>query len=518
MGAGWMTAAQGNTTAARSLCGIFSWTIRKGSGLDNWSKRARWVGEGSFLRQSLDTVNWEILMKPRVIAVLTSLALVCVLCSQTVEDRRVAPIVAHKQIALVIGNGVFNRRLTNPLSDAQAMSQRLRELNFDVTLVTNADRKSMGKAIDQFVDKLVTGDVAFFYYSGHGMQVDGENYLIPVDFQGQNETDVRYDAHSESRIEDRMEKSGAQLNILVLDACRDNPFHSASRGGGGGLAAMSAGEGTFIAFATAPGHTASDNPNGKNGLFTQYLLEALSVPGLGLNDVFDLVREKVHSASAGREQVPWMLSSVIGRYSFLSGPSVNRVRTNEPSAPIDLEAWQAVKDSGDVDLLKQFITQYPQSPYVGVAKLKIAALSKSPPVPAPNASSPSDSNVNQSAKAGQIRTNVKDGQPYVWIPPGLSDRLFTGRLQCWPNENPSHDVTIPRGFWMGQTPVTQAAYSRVMGMNPSTHPGDKLPVERVTWAEAKRYCEASGGRSARRRPNGIRGTSRKYGASVRKSG
>src|SRR5579862_7531847 len=108
------------------------------------------------------------------------------------QDRRVQPIVARKQVALVIGNAAYaNGPLANSVRDAQAVAGRLRELNFDVALATDTGRKAMGVAIDQFLNKLGTGDVAFFYYSGHGMQVDGENYLVPIDFNGQNETDVR---------------------------------------------------------------------------------------------------------------------------------------------------------------------------------------------------------------------------------------------------------------------------------------------------------------------------------------
>ncbi len=366
-------------------------------------------------------------MKQTLSVLLAHIALTYAAFSQTAQDRRVAPIIARKQVALVIGNSAYpNRPLTNPLRDAQAMYRRLHELNFDVTLVTDADRKAMGQAIDRFVDKLSTGDVALFYYSGHGMQVDGENYLIPVDFQGQNETDVRYDAHPAGRIQDRMERSGAQLNILILDACRDNPYRSATRGGPGGLAAMSPGRGTFIAFATSPGHTASDNPNGRNGLFTGYLLDALSVPGLSLNDVFDLVRENVDSASKG-QQLPWTLSSVVGRYSFLPD-----------RAP-------AIIDRG----------------------------------PQP----------------GQVKVNAKDGQRYVWIPAGsFLMGCSPDDTECYDEEKPAHNVSITKGFWLGQTAVTQAAYSRVTGTNPSHFKGDNLPVEQVSWDEAKHYCEAIGGR------------------------
>jgi hypothetical protein len=249
-------------------------------------------------------------MRRRAVALTLALVAAAVAAAQ---DRRVQPIVARRQLALVIGNSAYgNRPLANAANDAQTVARRLRELNFDVTLVTDAGRKAMGQAIDQFTARLGTGDVGFFYYSGHGVQVEGENYLIPTDYQGQSEADVRYDAHPAGRIQERMERSGAKLNILVLDACRDNPYHAGSRGLGG-LAEMRAGRGTYIVFATSPGRTASDS-----GLFARSLVEALSVRGLGLNDVFDMVRERVDATSDGK-QLPWTLSSVVGRYSFWPG-------------------------------------------------------------------------------------------------------------------------------------------------------------------------------------------------------
>jgi formylglycine-generating enzyme required for sulfatase activity len=341
------------------------------------------------------------------------------------QDRRVQPIVARKQVALVIGNAAYaNGPLANPLHDAQAVAQRLRELHFDVALATDAGRKAMGLAIDQFLNKLGTGDVALFYYSGHGMQVDGENYLIPLDFAGQNETDVRYDAHPLGRIQERMERSGAQLNMLVLDACRNNPYRQVVRSGVGGLAAMSAGRGTFIAFATSPGKTASDNPDGRYGLFTQYLLEALSVRGLGLDDAFSLVRERVDTASGGK-QLPWVQTSVVGRYSFVPG--------------------------------------------------------EAPPV------------VERGPQVGDSKVNPKDDLTYVWIPPGtFMMGCSPGDAECSDDEKPAHRVTISKGFWMGQTEVTQEAYQRVKNTNPSGFKGPRLPVENITWNDAQSYCRAVG--------------------------
>jgi uncharacterized caspase-like protein len=127
------------------------------------------------------------------------------------RDFRVEPIVPRKQVALVIGNGGYSHvgRLRNPVNDADAVARRLRELDFDVLLLKDAGRRETGQKVDEFIGRLGTGDVAFFYYAGHGVQVEGENYLIPVDFEGDSETDVRYDAFPIGKIQDRMERKGA---------------------------------------------------------------------------------------------------------------------------------------------------------------------------------------------------------------------------------------------------------------------------------------------------------------------
>jgi TPR repeat protein len=263
-----------------------------------------------------------------VILLLSALAMV------QAQDRRLAPIRPRKQVALVIGNAAYrNRPLANPTNDARDVGARLTEIGFDTETVLDADRKQMAAAVDRFMGKLGTGDVALFYYSGHGTEIDGENYLIPVDFEGQNEVDLRYDTQAAGKIQERMERSGAQLNIIVLDACRDNPFRSSSRGSGGGLAAMNAGRGTFVAFATSPGRTASDNSTGRNGLFTQYFLQALRQPGLGLDDVFNIVRESVDQASGGK-QLPWSQTGVVGRYAFVAGSAAPALETSSDPAAL----------------------------------------------------------------------------------------------------------------------------------------------------------------------------------------
>ena len=144
--------------------------------------------------------------------------------------------------------------------------------------------------------------------------MDGENYLIPVGFAARDESEVKYQAYAIGRVQDRMASTGARLSLVILDACRDNPFRGA-RSGARGRAAMATATGSFIAFATAPGSTAADNRNERNGLFTKYLLENLGPPGVGLSELFDRVRTQVYEAS-GERQLPWIASSVIGEFVF----------------------------------------------------------------------------------------------------------------------------------------------------------------------------------------------------------
>jgi hypothetical protein len=233
-----------------------------------------------------------------------------------------------RRLALVIGNQAYPRvPLKNPRADANAMAQALQKFGFHVDLSLDADLKGLNQSVDRFMASLRPGDVALVYYSGHGMQIDNENYLLPVDFVLKDEADAKYESYSANRIVDRVSASGARLNILVLDACRDNPFRS-SRSAARGLAAMETGRGTLVAFATAPNQTADDNPAGPNGLFTTYVLDAMNEPGVGIEQVFFHARQKVFGASNGR-QVPWLVSSIIGDFYF-SGPATTTTDTAPP--------------------------------------------------------------------------------------------------------------------------------------------------------------------------------------------
>lgn len=220
--------------------------------------------------------------------------------------------------ALVIGNAHYDEKpLKNPVNDAKSIAQALNDLGFDVTLYVDATERQLKDAIRKYGNTLKErGGVGLFYYAGHGMQADGHNYLLPVDAKIQKEQDVEFESVNLGRLLGELEYAENVLNILILDACRDNPFEAKFRSNGdGGLAPIySMPVGTFIAYATAPGAVAFDGTT-EHGLFTQELLNAIQAPDTKLEDVFKQVRKHVRQKSGGR-QIPWDNSSLEGDFYF----------------------------------------------------------------------------------------------------------------------------------------------------------------------------------------------------------
>jgi hypothetical protein len=222
-----------------------------------------------------------------------------------------------KRLALVIGNGTYpNAFLANPENDAHEIKNILLQYGFDVLEYENLSQTRMKMAMDEFGDKLKNYDVGLFFYAGHGIQSKGYNYLIPTDANIKSEEQVEYDCVQADRILALMESSGSDVNIIILDACRNNPFErSWTRSATGkGLAFMNAPKGSLIAYATAPGSTASDG-SGKNGLYTSALLESIRIPNINILQVFQNVRVIVSEKSGGR-QIPWESTSLTGDFIF----------------------------------------------------------------------------------------------------------------------------------------------------------------------------------------------------------
>ena len=222
----------------------------------------------------------------------------------------------QKRIALVIGNANYQvGKLDTPLNDATDMANALKELGFEVILLKDSSKRQMDDALDQFTTRINQGYVGLFYYAGHGMEVEGENYLIPVNAQIKAEKDIQYESMPLGKILGRMEGAGNRINIVILDACRDNPFRKFWRSSSRGLTApVQAASGTLIAFATAPGKVASDG-TGRNGLFTSYLLKYIKTPNMEVDLMLRKVRSDV-AQNTNNYQVPWTSSSLIGEFAF----------------------------------------------------------------------------------------------------------------------------------------------------------------------------------------------------------
>ncbi len=218
---------------------------------------------------------------------------------------------AQRRTALVIGNGDYAQRpLRNPVNDAIDMSAALKKLGFDVMTLKDANLQKMEDAVNEFSQRLSQGGLGLFYYAGHGVQVSGENYLIPVDAQLKRDNDVRYKALALGQVLGALKDAKNQINLVLLDACRNNPFTTDKRSLERGLAVVSAAKGTLIGYATGPNEEAADG-KGRNGTYTEHLLKHMATPGLPVELMLKQVRTTVDSSTNG-EQIPWTQSSLIG--------------------------------------------------------------------------------------------------------------------------------------------------------------------------------------------------------------
>ena len=269
--------------------------------------------------------------------------IVLVLCAQMlfVEGSWAQGAAQERRTALVIGNSAYQKSpLVNPVNDAQAMAATLGSLGFTVTKLENASKGQMANAIRQFGDTIKLGGVGLFYFAGHGVQVNGENFLIPVDDDIQDKGQVATKGIEAKLVLQAMSNAKNRINVVILDACRNNPFaQNASRAlvptgntdgrarsdSAGGLAPMEALVGTFIAFATAPESVAADG-SGKNGVYTENLLRNITEPGLRIEDVFKRTRFGVRQETGGR-QVPWENTSLEGDFYFVA-PSTGSVASS----------------------------------------------------------------------------------------------------------------------------------------------------------------------------------------------
>ena len=285
----------------------------------------------------------------------------------------------EKRAALVIGNGTYEAApLKNPVNDARDIAQALSQLGFEVIHKEDLNQNDLKRAIREFGAKIRNGGVGLFYYAGHGIQVKGVNYLIPVGANIESEEEVEYEGVDVGFVLAQMESAGNRTNIVILDACRNNPFARSFRSASRGLASIDAPSGTLLAYATAPGSVASDG-EASNGLYTQELLKNMRTPGLSVEDIFKRVRISVLSITKGK-QIPWESSSLTGNFYFTAtdpvvlSPNVQTTVPSVDSAAFELSYWDSVKNSKSVEDFRAYLKRYPGGIFVELAASRIKSL------------------------------------------------------------------------------------------------------------------------------------------------
>jgi hypothetical protein len=235
----------------------------------------------------------------------------------------------------------------------------------------------MKRLIREFGQQLKGGGQGLFYYAGHGVQMRGRNYLIPANADITSETDVEDQAVDLNLVLGLMDEAQNGLNIVILDACRNNPFSRSFRSAGSGLAQVDAPTGTLIAYATSPGRVASDG-TGRNGLYTSELLAQMRVSGIGVEEMFKRVRASVQRQTTG-QQVPWESSSLVGNFYFAPSSVDEAIAIEKNAKAIDpmafeLSYWETIKNSTNADDFKAYLEKYPNGQFASLAKNRIAAI------------------------------------------------------------------------------------------------------------------------------------------------
>ena len=295
---------------------------------------------------------------------------------------------AEPRVALVIGNAHYGPEigsLPNPVNDAVLIAKALQQTGFTVIKVTDADQKAMKRAIKDFGEKLSNAGpntTALFFYAGHGLQVNGTNYLVPIGAAIEKAGDVDIESVSADTVLQQMDFAASRVNIVVLDACRNNPMQRSMRGMTRGLAPIDAPQGTFIAYSTAPGSVAADG-SGSNSPYTQALAKTIVQPGVGIEEAFRDVRASVMKATNDK-QIPWDSSSLTAPFFFKGQAAAQTFTTASQPAPkptaagysvdSDKAVWDGIKDSKDAGDYRAYLDQYPNGIFAGIAKSRLAAL------------------------------------------------------------------------------------------------------------------------------------------------
>jgi formylglycine-generating enzyme required for sulfatase activity len=453
---------------------------------------------------------------------------------------------AEKRVALVIGNDRYpnlpaHQQLQKAVNDAQAVGSALTRIGFEVIAGENLDRRTLVRKLGELTQRLGPGDTAFFFFSGHGVALDGVNYILPADMPdiaaGQ-ETGLKGEALSEPYIVQELTGRGVRVAVVVLDACRTNPFSRPGGkgvGAGKGLVAPPQAQGVFSLYAAGSGQEALDRlydgDRSPNSVFSRVLVPALTRPGIDLATLAIEVREEVAriAKTAGYAQRPAYYDETIGGRVYLNGeplPGAPGTAGVPAGTAADEVAWSFLKDTRDPEQLRRFIAQYPASARRGEAGARLSALEQTnaavtaPVRPADSipAGSPCSGATTVSlasrravalTAAEECSLKQKDAFrecencPEMVVVPAGSFTMGSpeGELGSYGNESPQHIVTIGKPFAVGKTHVTRdqfaafaketryAAHSKCSWSNPGFAQEGSHPVVCVKWDGAKAYAD-----------------------------
>jgi len=360
------------------------------------------------------------------------------------------------------------------------MTEALRKCGFQVISLVNANRSEIRSAIREFGKRIRSGGVGLFYYAGHGVQLNGENYIVPVGADIRGAEEIEDECVRVSSVLRKMEAAANRLNIIILDACRNNPYQTGARAIQGGLARMSAPTGSILAYATAPDTTASDG-SGRNGIYTNFLLRHMLTPGQKIEDLFKQVRIDVMRATSGK-QVPWEHSSLIGDFYFQQEAAASVPRPKLSANPPRGPKAHLQPSEGDA-------TPQPQEPAASKPAAQVAPRVESVPSTLP-----------------EFHMN-RYGMRFNRIAPGTF-QMGSGSV---PNESPRHTVRLTKVLYLQETEVTRSQWKKIMGSVPAREKvfikgiDDKptvqeffgslltdssaLPVTKISWQDAVAFVQ-----------------------------
>jgi uncharacterized caspase-like protein len=335
---------------------------------------------------------------------------------------------AEKRVALVVGNGDYKHtsQLMNPVNDAELVEKSLRAVGFEIVAVADGSHKDMLAAMSQFGRLSQGAEVTLFFYAGHGLEVAGRNWLLPVDANIENSSDLPSAAVKVDDVLELMELSEARIRLVVLDACRNNPLpRSLTRSSTKGLAKIDASAaGTMVVFSAAPGEVALDG-SGANSPFSDALAKHLTAPGIEVRQMIGRVRQDVLAAT-NNKQVPWVNEAIAGDF-YLAGKDAEAIAEKPEQQPIadtdrsnsgpsgalsvELAFWDSVKDSGNKELIELYLRKYPDGSFRDLAEVLLAALETE--ASAPRASQGEQQEALPKAKEGSSATLEQRTRDFV---------------------------------------------------------------------------------------------------------